>query len=66
MLEVVDRGFDEIAQKIDDYSRAMQSKTIDEISDEGLNSLSLQRYIDELAADAGIHLYEDDISADLV
>ena len=45
MLEVVDEGFDAIARDIDAYSASLSGKTLDQISNEEISRLTLEKYL---------------------
>ncbi|MFB9262524.1 GTP pyrophosphokinase family protein [Bradyrhizobium erythrophlei] len=66
MLEVVDSAFDEIAREIDNYSLSIGRKSIDEMDDIELNSISLGKYLDQISALYGLSFVTDDISDDVV
>ncbi|MCK1386411.1 RelA/SpoT domain-containing protein [Bradyrhizobium sp. 21] len=56
MLEIVDAGFDEISKEIDNYRASLEHKTINQISDAEIDSISLQRFIEESSIALGLPL----------
>lgn len=56
MLEIVDNGFDEIAKEIDTYAASIAAKPIDQLSDEELTSISVNKYLSGAEARYGLVL----------
>jgi ppGpp synthetase/RelA/SpoT-type nucleotidyltranferase len=61
MLEIVDAAFDEISKEIDRYKTSLENKSITQISDAEIDSISLKRFIDETANTFGISLKANNI-----
>ena len=56
MLEIVDNAFDEISREIDDYKSSLESKSLLQLLDTELDSISLKRFVDEMQSTQGIPL----------
>ena len=48
MLEIVDDAFDEISREIDNYKKSLESKSLIQLTDAELDSISLKRFLDEM------------------
>jgi hypothetical protein len=55
LLEIVDAAFDEIAREVDEYSASLSDRRFDQIADAEINSISLEKYLDEISK---IHQFE--------
>ena len=47
MLEIVDASFDEISREIDSYKKSLDAKSIAEIADADINSISLVKFVED-------------------
>lgn len=65
LLEIVDGAFDEIAKEIDQYKSSIKHQSIRQISRAGLDSISIARFVEELAKDLGIEI-RDNTDLDIV
>jgi ppGpp synthetase/RelA/SpoT-type nucleotidyltranferase len=65
MLEIVDRAFDEIAKEIDNYAQSINARPIEQISETDLNSISLDRYLDETSRTFSIKIRKTEIPTDV-
>lgn len=59
MLEIVDSAFDEISKEIDKYKAALDSKSVNQILDVEIDSLSIKKFIDD--AQNRYKLFDDPI-----
>jgi putative GTP pyrophosphokinase len=48
LLEIVDGAFDEISTEIDEYRSELQTKSANQISDTGVDSLSVEKYLTDV------------------
>lgn len=65
MLEIVDSAFDEIAKEIDNYAESINNRPIEQISETDLNSISLDRYMDETSRTYGLKIENVAIPGDV-
>lgn len=49
MLEIVDGAFDEVSKEIDAYSRSLKNKSLEQIADIGIDSISIAKYFSDVA-----------------
>jgi ppGpp synthetase/RelA/SpoT-type nucleotidyltranferase len=49
MLEIADTAFDEISKEIDEYSKSLKNKSIDQIDDVELSSISISKFAREIS-----------------
>ena len=61
MLEIVDNAFDEIAKEIDVYAKSINSTPLEQISEAEIDSISVDRYLDEISKAHGIKLDKAEI-----
>jgi len=66
MLEIVDGAFDEIAREVDEYKDAIAKKTLTQLSDTELNSLSLHRYLQDVTKQSGLDIEFVEIPDDIL
>jgi ppGpp synthetase/RelA/SpoT-type nucleotidyltranferase len=66
MLEIVDGAFDEIARDVEAYKSEIASKTVSQLSDTELNSLTLQPYLDRLAEENNLKIDFTEIPDDIL
>jgi hypothetical protein len=66
MLEIVDGGFDSISKEIDDYVRAINSKSIGEISSSEIDRVSIEKFLELLVADNGLNVEKVDIELSVI
>jgi putative GTP pyrophosphokinase len=63
MLEVVDGGFDAISKEIDEYRESLERKSLSQISDVEISTLSLDKFVDALSKKYGLEIHQTDISS---
>jgi len=66
MLEIVDGAFDEIAREVEAYKSEIASKTVSQLSDTELNSLTLQPYLERLAEEYDLRIDFTEIPDDIL
>lgn len=66
MLEIVDGAFDEIAREVDEYKDAIAKKTVTQLSDTELNSLSLHRYLQDIMKQYGLEIQPKEVPDDIL
>ncbi len=66
MLEIVDGAFDEIARDVQTYKSEIASKTVSQLSDTELNSLTLQPYLERLAEEYELTIEFNEIPDDIL
>jgi putative GTP pyrophosphokinase len=66
MLEVVDSGFDSISNEIDEYRKTLDSKTLNQISEVEISSLSLDRFVEAFSKQHEYPIKHIPISAELL
>lgn len=66
MLEVIDSAFDDIANEIDNYRSSLNRKNINDMDDVELNSISLEKFLNEIASIYSIGFKNGDITDDVV
>jgi putative GTP pyrophosphokinase len=64
MLEIADKGFDELSHQIDDYIQSVSERTSRGDFDIEITSISLEEYVEKWAQDTGFHLVEFSQKAD--
>lgn len=65
MLEIVDGAFDNLAKEIDEYSAALEGKSLDQISNEEISRVTLEKYLEVTAKTHKINLSNLDLSPEL-
>jgi putative GTP pyrophosphokinase len=63
LLEITDSAFDEISKEIDAYKSYIQNQEVTQISNVEVNSISLDKFLSELATELGIKI-EGAVSSD--
>jgi putative GTP pyrophosphokinase len=66
MLEIVDGAFDEIAKEIDLYAHAINRKPSDQLSEAEVDSISLKKYLRDVAQRYDLKIRPGDIASDVV
>ncbi|XUM21334.1 GTP pyrophosphokinase [Bradyrhizobium oligotrophicum S58] len=66
MLELVDGAFDDIAREVDEYRAAIAQKTPTQLTEIELNSLSIQKYLAELAEENDLNIPSVEIPNDIL
>ncbi|WP_036566683.1 GTP pyrophosphokinase [Oceanospirillum beijerinckii] len=56
LLEVADKGFDEISKEIDSYSERINSEDNESVLQEEINSISIVRFFDDLVSNQNINV----------
>ena len=64
MLEIADKGFDELSSKIDNYIADIEVRAQDDDFDTEINSISLEKFVEEWAKKAGFPLNEPSLKDD--
>jgi putative GTP pyrophosphokinase len=66
MLEIVDWAFDEIAREVEAYKSEIASKTVSQLADTELNSLTLRSYLERLAEEHELTIDFTEIPDDIL
>ncbi|MBZ6074908.1 GTP pyrophosphokinase [Microvirga puerhi] len=66
MLEIVDSAFDSIAQEIDEYTVQLNNKSLNQLSEVEINSISISKFIKELLQHTYINIEYKDLDDDIL
>jgi GTP pyrophosphokinase len=66
MLEIVDSAFDDISKEVDLYRVSLEKKSIEQISGTEVDSISLEKYIQQMQQDIEIELIDKGITPSVV